>query len=364
MKRILIVSHHMSVAGVEKALINYLKNIPLDEYDVEVRFIKKVGGLIDELPKGILYSEIPIKEEHKDLLLCGGSKVIIKNAVKKVKFFRAIKVFSKKIFNSPFPQFLGNFKKVPKDDNDYDIAVCYAMHQPFIVGYVAEKIKAKEKHLYVHNDLTTTNFNTKSIKKYVEQYDKIYGVSNVVTEEMKNAYPKLVDRIETKYNYIDKEEILLKGSVPLEEPFDQNVYNIVSVGRLNHQKGFDIAVEVAHALKEKGLNFVWHIVGEGEERQNLEKMINEYDLKDNFKLLGVKSNPYNYMKNCDLYVQPSRHEGYVTTITEAKVFGGNIVCCEVSGANEQLDDYENGFIVECKKEIIVDVIKEIAYEKI
>ena len=61
-------------------------------------------------------------------------------------------------------------------------------------------------------------------------------------------------------------------------------------------------------------------------------------------IIGVKSNPYPYFKCCDIYVQTSRHEGYATTVSEAKVFCKPIITTDVSGAKEQIRTGENGFI--------------------
>ena len=86
-------------------------------------------------------------------------------------------------------------------------------------------------------------------------------------------------------------------------------------------------------------------------------MITKKKLTDCIHLLGVKGNPYPYFKNCDLYVQTSRHEGYVTTVTEAKIFSRPIICTNVSGANEQILSGYTGDVVEVSAEKIENKIK-------
>lgn len=70
-------------------------------------------------------------------------------------------------------------------------------------------------------------------------------------------------------------------------------------------------------------------------------------------------NPYPYFKYCDIYVQCSRHEGYVTTVTEAKLFNKPIITTDVSGAREQIIDKKNGRVVAIKVESVFEALKEV-----
>jgi glycosyltransferase involved in cell wall biosynthesis len=135
--------------------------------------------------------------------------------------------------------------------------------------------------------------------------------------------------------------------------------NIVSVGRLNYQKGFDIAIEACKQLKKDGYDFVWNILGEGEERGKLEKMIKEYHLEDMFILGGIKENPYPYIKQADIYVQPSRFEGKSIAIDEAKILNKPILVTNFSTAKDQINDQINGLIVDMNPECIYNGIKQL-----
>ena len=79
--------------------------------------------------------------------------------------------------------------------------------------------------------------------------------------------------------------------------------------------------------------------------------------KENFCFLGIKDNPYTYMQQCDIYVQPSRFEGYCTTTNEARIIGCPIVMTNVSGAEEQISDGITGYIVDTTGEAIFEGIK-------
>ena len=104
--------------------------------------------------------------------------------------------------------------------------------------------------------------------------------------------------------------VLKKSTEFYPKEFTRNVFNIVTVGRLTEQKGYDVSIKAARILKDKGIQFKWFAIGEGKDRQKLESLIRKLNLNNNFFLLGRRDNPYPYIKNCDLYVQFSRHEGY------------------------------------------------------
>ena len=127
---------------------------------------------------------------------------------------------------------------------------------------------------------------------------------------------------------------------------DPNTLYLVSVGRLTPQKGFDTAIGICKELIDTGQNVKWYIVGEGEQRKELEKKIVENNLENNFILVGADVNPYRWIKMCDVYVQPSRFEGYGITVAEAKTMNKKIVASDIPEFEELLGDYSNGITAE------------------
>ena len=130
--------------------------------------------------------------------------------------------------------------------------------------------------------------------------------------------------------------------------------NLVTVGRLNYQKGYDMAIEACKKLVEKGYDIKWNILGEGEERANLEGLIKKYNLQDRFILLGIKENPYPYVQNADIYVQTSRFEGKSIAIDEAKILNKPILVTNFTTVRDQISDGVNGIIVDMNVDSIVD----------
>ena len=101
------------------------------------------------------------------------------------------------------------------------------------------------------------------------------------------------------------------------------------------------------------------MIGEGSERIKLEKLMQNYDVDDCFILLGSSDNPYPYIKQCDIYVQPSRFEGYCITLAEARILKKAIITTNFFGAQEQIVDGETGLIVNFDEEKLYDSIKKL-----
>lgn len=142
------------------------------------------------------------------------------------------------------------------------------------------------------------------------------------------------------------------------EIFDKNFYNLVCVGRLSYQKGFDLIIKIMAKLRKERIKL--YIVGEGEERNNLENLIEKLDLKDIICLLGKKENPYIYMKNADLFVLSSRFEGFPNVLLEANACGTYAICNNcLGGINQIIEEDINGCILDfLEEELVVRKIKE------
>ena len=134
---------------------------------------------------------------------------------------------------------------------------------------------------------------------------------------------------------------------------------ILTVGRLTHEKGQELCIEALKKLKDKGYKVKWYCVGNGASRKKYEELVINNNLIEDFIFLGSKTNPYSFMKQCDIYVQPSLHEGYCITLAEAKCFGKPIVTTNFTGAKEQIINRDTGIIVECNSDDLYKAIKEV-----
>ena len=134
--------------------------------------------------------------------------------------------------------------------------------------------------------------------------------------------------------------------IPADDPYfsDERV-KILTVGRFTSQKGIDQAIEVCRRLKEENMTFGWYLIGWGEEEKHYRELISLYSLEKEITILGKKVNPYPYIYECDIYVQPSRHEAWGLVVQEARVLNKPIICTAFAGADEQIINTETGYIV-------------------
>jgi glycosyltransferase involved in cell wall biosynthesis len=150
------------------------------------------------------------------------------------------------------------------------------------------------------------------------------------------------DKMVIIQNPVDCENTLLKSTK--EDIKLPKKYNLLAIGRLGKQKGFDMLLNIISKLDD---SYFLTILGEGEDRSKLEKQIEDLGIKDRVDLTGFHDNPYAYMRSADLLVLSSRHEGLPNVVLEANSLGLAVVAFDsAGGTGEIIDDGRNGFLVE------------------
>jgi glycosyltransferase involved in cell wall biosynthesis len=127
-------------------------------------------------------------------------------------------------------------------------------------------------------------------------------------------------------------------------PRSPGITRLCSVGRFTYSKGFDLAVEACALLRASGRNVRWYLIGYGSDEPALRLKIQQLDLENSFVILGKKVNPYPYMAECDIYVQPSRYEGKSVCVREAQMLGKTVLIADFPTAAAQLEDGADGLI--------------------
>ncbi|MGL4973497.1 MAG: glycosyltransferase, partial [Culicoidibacterales bacterium] len=241
---------------------------------------------------------------------------------------------------------------------DYDIAIAYAGPMDLISYYVTHKIKAEKKVQWVHFDVTKIGFDAQYAAKLYQPFDKIYVVSSEGRAKFIDLLPKFANKTEVMHNLISTKKIqqLAQKNQGFTDEFSG--VRIVTVGRLSHEKGQDLIMPVVAKLKRDGYNIRWYVIGEGNLRSTCEALIAQYNIETECILLGSQKNPYPYMKQADLYVQTSRHEGYCITLAEAKALQKPIVTTNFTGASEHVTDETIGLICEQTSESLVATIEK------
>ena len=284
-KNILISTIHMDFGGIEKTLINLLKNLNYNKYNVELLLLLNNGPFIKDIPK-----EVKIITPYPKIF----SKFINNNNM-------ISKIIKHTLFNKATA-------KLWTKNKMYDVAIDYAGYYNFITYYVINT-KAKKKLIWVHNQPRFI-INKKDTIKY-EHFDKIVFVSNVNKEEMVKLHPKYKKKYTVMWNLIEKpfaNEKEIKWNSGLK---------ILAVGRLCEQKRFDKLLEIANILKKENFDFCIKILGDGPLEEILKKQAKDLEIMDVVEFVGSKPNVGNYMNTADVYLMTSDHEGLPTVILEA-----------------------------------------------
>lgn len=336
MKRILIVTDSLMGGGAEKVLYDILKNIDLKSYKIDIFLIFNYGIYKHKIEKLGINIE-GLFDERKDLF---------KNI-----FYRKLKSLLIKIFRRIYCKYPFLIKNLKRKEYDIEIA--------FLEGYssvlVANRKNNSKKIGWIHIDLEKHKMINRNLEmESYKKIDKIICVSNDSKISVENLYPELKAKIEVIYNPIPKEEIL-KNSLKESNIYSTEKVNLITVGRLNKQKGYDILLKTHNELLNEGLDYNLYILGEGEERKKLEQYIKDNNIERNTFLLGFKENPYPYIKEADVFISSSRYEGYSLVVAEALCLEKPVIATKCTGPVELLDNGKYGLLAEVEN---VESLKE------
>lgn len=364
-KKLLITACSLEIGGIERSLVGLLDVLDYDRYDVDVLLFSRKGELLQYVsPQCNLLPQIP---------QCATLLTPIKTVLRQGHFLLgAARLWSHWTISRKYPAngdpktadgvtfatlqkfWDTSIRFMPKLRGEYDAAISFMWPHHF----VAQKVRAKKKFAWVHTDYTIAILDTKKDAAIWEKFDRIAAVSDECGEAFLQVYPQFRDKLTTVENILP--QTFVQKSALESEPEEMqgtNAKKLVSVGRLCYQKAFDRAVRIARILKDRGVDYRWYVVGYGGMEQELRAMIDELDVGDCFLLLGKKSNPYPYVRACDLFVQASRYEGKAVTVREAQMLAKPVLITDFLTARSQVRDGFDAVVVPQDETAIADAIE-------
>lgn len=372
MKKVLFVANTMNIGGVEKALLGIINKFIGEGWSVSLALIKKEGGFLKHIPKSVEIIEIKGHDSIKSIIVTSlktqGLTFLKRGHLgKSLLFFYYYLI--QKFFKSSVPLYRYIFNKIPDiqeyNDTHFDLAVAFAGPHAFIDYFVATKVHADEKWGWIHFDVSKFGNDQGIIKKC----GKFYSTINVVSKEGKRIfdkmYPSLSEKTKLYHNIIDKKLILDVSKEDLPSDIVRLIKNkivILTVGRVSCEKGQYKCLLVLKEILTKRSDVVWCFVGDGGDMSRCKRFVEDNNMEQHALFPGADSNPYRYMAACDLYVQPSLHEGFCITLGEAKLFGMPIIATDFTGAREQLRDYKKGVVTAHDSKQLSKAITEVINE--
>ncbi|MGG0722226.1 glycosyltransferase [Bacillus mycoides] len=364
MKDILVASFDMEVGGVERSLISMLEGFDYKKYAVDLMLYRHQGDFLELVCNKVnLLEEVPqyttfrksIGETLKDKEYgIGFSRILSKINTRfagKAKGIVETGYYQMQLMWKYAIPFL------PKLDKEYDVAISYLWPHYF----VADKVKAKKKIAWIHTDYSTIETDIEMDLKVWNKFDCIVAVSEACKNSFLKKYSALKNKVIVMENITSPQFIRDMANEEIDTPMLlDNRFKVITVARLSHAKGIDNAVRALRILKDKGYeNIAWYVVGYGGDETMIKNLIRDLKLENSFVLLGKQINPYPYIKEADLYVQPSRYEGKAVTVGEAQILAKPVLITNYTTANSQVKNGVDGYITELSVEGIADGIEKL-----
>ena len=341
--------HYMELGGAETALVGMLHAIDYTNYNVDLflyshqgemmRFIPKEVNLLDEIE---VYSMI--EKPLVAALKAGYFRLVFARLKAKLQFdFYRIKKGIKE--SSAVFQYYGDAITpiLPTLEflGEYDLAISYLNPH----NLVRDKVKAKKKICWIHSDYTRIDININMELPVWASFDHIISISPDVTKTFLQIFPSLRTKI------VEMENILSPSVIKMRErefnvsgELSGNFIKLLSIGRFCVQKNFYSIPDICRRIKDKNIDIRWYIIGYGNDSQ-IRREIAESGMDDYVIILGKRSNPYPYIKACDIYVQPSLYEGKSITVREAQMLSKPVVVTDYPTAKSQIRNGVDGIIV-------------------
>lgn len=366
MKKILILIHDMKIGGAQKSLLSFCQTLASsaegENYEVQLMPINPSGDFMAQIPEQIQIRKPPaelrwlgsrfsmklLKKHFSIRSVCGEILWLIK---KKLNILPSQLNIQQALWES-----WKNF--IPMLDDVYDVAVSYMDGVPNY--YVMDKVQAKKRVLWIHSEYQKQGYDVSYDETYFKMCDGIITISENCRNCILKEFPDHADKVYVLENITSGANIVERSMEYASEEFaGVKGWKLLSVGRLNPQKGFDLAIRAAGNLRDAGQDFLWVIVGEGTERQLLQEMIEKNNLSGHVCLIGARENPYVYMRECDILIQPSRVEGKSIVLDEAKILCKPIVATNYTTVRDSIEHGKTGWIVEMNSTAIAAGIQKL-----
>lgn len=354
-KKVIFVTQALWIGGIETALVNLLNHLDPEKYDLTCLITEDYQQMAKDItvPCRLLVADrhhtVSFQDPYPFVRLYDLTEKPQTNSKFRLFIWKVLCL----LLRSAEMKLYGRYLKKQLQGEHFDTAVIYSDR---VAELAVRAVNADKYQMFYHNGGIG--------RAYHDHYgyracEKIVAVSHTQCEKLKKLRPRYAKKMIVIPNYIDVEAIHTKAVQKTDTLiFTEDGIHLVSCGRLALEKGFDIAIKACAQLVAKGYsNLHWHILGAGPDKAYLEQLAKQHGVSEHFHLLGAKANPFPYMQAADLYVQPSRFEGYSLSILEARVLACPTVAT-YAAAEEQLTDGITGTLCDTSADALVLAIEK------
>lgn len=353
-KKIIFVTEALWIGGIETALVNLLKSLDYEKYDVTCLILRNDQTMASQLPNKarLLVADrdgtVSFRKPYRYARLYHLTEDSANPSRLHKAMMWAVPVI-KWVENRLYIRYI---RKNLKNER-FDTCVIYSDRT---AEAAVRGIRADQYLMFYHHGAMRREYHDEIGYRKCQ---KIIAVSNTVEQKLRTFRPEHAHKMMTVHNLTDIEGIRSKAEESIPEDFSPDKFHIVSCGRVSREKGMDLAVEACARLVDMGhTNVHWWIVGGGPAENEVREKIAELHMERHVTMLGMKNNPYPYIKRADLYVQPSRFESYGLTIAEAMVLQKTIIATNTYGARELHHTYPSGLLYLINEDAIAPSVDE------
>lgn len=350
--RILVNMHYLEIGGAETALVGLLGALDPERVDVDLflhdhrgEMMQFIPGWVNVLPPiaGYTMLERPMTELAKrGHWLIAAARLWAKHVSGKAYAKSHCRLPNASAFHY-MAKYTTPLLPEINPGVTYDLAISFlAPHQTTL-----QKVSARKRIAWIHTDYTKIWVDAQDELPVWSGYDHIASISPDVTKTFLQTFPSLAPKIIEIENILSPKFVRQRAEMEnVEEELKSNgETTLLSIGRFSEAKNYDNVPDICRRIVDHGVDVKWYIIGFGGDEQLIRQKIAEAGMEQHVIILGKRSNPYPYIKACDIYVQPSRYEGKSVTVREAQMLCKPVVVTDYPTAGSQIQSGVDGVIV-------------------
>lgn len=348
MRKILVAVEHINPSGgVTQSVLALLRKLAVEGVDVTLLVARPRASCLDGIPNQVRVIE------GRDDLAWQHPRAVLKHLLKEgpkplaLYLWALARMKLTRNLGAYHSFFLSRFEAVP---GRYEVAAVYSMLDSFAIHVAAESVVASRRVMWCPTDTSLYGRELHSLERVFSRFDAVNCISTGSQASFVQIFPSLSSRTRVRHSLFDEQAIrsLAKDPRPPVQFRRENVIEIATVARISREKGIDLLLDAASRLKEGGYSFIWTVVGPDHNPSFAAEVRAQWKsrgLETVVHFVGGQSNPYPWMASCDIYVQPSRVEGFCRATMEARILGKAVIRTDTPGASDQFQHGINGSIV-------------------
>ena len=330
MKKILFKSGSTMMGGLEKVQIEYINFLVKQEkYQIKI-VIENDNGRDNSLEKYINSNVTYLKDYNYILEIKNLRENRKKSLWSRIKYNLAI-TKEKKYADNKFLQIYKEYK--PDIVIDFDSSLTK----------IIDKLNSSKNLVWIHSSIKNWKKKKSKIDRFVDRiskYSKIICICKEMKEDLINLKNELKKKVDFLYNPIDFDRIKKLSNEDFSEEDKKLLKDkfLLSIARLDCvPKDFETLFKAYEIAKKNGYDGKLYIIGDGPDKDKVEKLKEANLYKEDILLLGRKENPYNCLKKADKLILSSRYEGFAIVLLEGLCLGKNVIASDCkTGPNEIL----------------------------